>query len=138
MSVCLYGSGYEWYCEVWSKGQGYVVLPQWYSKCRSCQQSAALSLTTAPATLDINIAHGLLGHPDTKTVTAMAKEHAGWTLTGSVQPCGSCALAKARAKAIPKSTMTKATKPGERLFLDISGPYSWGAKAPHHSVSFVL
>ena len=83
----------------------------------------ALSLTTAPVTLDINIAHGLLGHPDTKTVTAMAKEH-GWTLTGSVQPCGSCALAKARAKAIPKSTMTKATKPRERLFLDISGPYS--------------
>ena len=67
----------------------------------------ALSLPTAPVTLDINIAHGLLGHPDTKTVIAMAKEH-GWTLTGSVQPCGSCALAKARAKAIPKSTTTKA------------------------------
>ena len=83
----------------------------------------ALSLTTAPVTLDINIAHGLLGHPDTKTVTAMAKEH-GWTLTGSVQPCGSCALAKACAKVIPsKSTMTKAKKPGERLFLNILGPY---------------
>ena len=81
-----------------------------------------LSLTTAPVTLDINIAHGLLGHSDTKTVTAMAKEH-DWTLTGTVQRCGSCALAKARAKAVPKSTMTKATKPGERLFLDISGPY---------------
>ena len=48
----------------------------------------------------------------------------GWTLTGAVKPCGSCALAKARAKAIPKSTMTKAKTPGERLFLDISGPYS--------------
>ena len=77
------------------------------------------SLTTAPVTLDINIAHGLLGHPDTKSVTAMAAKH-GWTLTGTVKPCGSCALAKARAKAIPKSTMTKAKTPGERLFLDIS------------------
>ncbi|KAI2489964.1 PIF1-like helicase [Fragilaria crotonensis] len=78
---------------------------------------------TAPVILDINIAHGLLGHPDTRTVTAMATKH-GWTLTGTVKPCGSCALAKARAKAIPKSTMTKAKTPGERLFLDISGPYS--------------
>ena len=57
----------------------------------------ALSLTTAPVTLDINIAHGLVGHPDTKTATAMAAEH-GWTLTGTVKPCGSCALVKARAK----------------------------------------
>ncbi|KAI2492015.1 PIF1-like helicase [Fragilaria crotonensis] len=81
------------------------------------------SLTTAPVILDINIAHGLLGHPDTRTVTAMATKH-GWTLTGTVKPCGSCALAKARAKAIPKSTMTKAKTPRERLFLDISGPYS--------------
>ena len=81
-----------------------------------------LSLTTAPVTLDINIAHHLLGHPDTKTVTAMAAEH-GWTLTGIVKPCGSCALSKARAKAIPKSTMTKAKQQGERLFLDILGPY---------------
>ncbi len=81
------------------------------------------SLLTAPVTLDINIAHGLLGHPDTWTVSAMAKKE-GWTLTGTEKPCGSCALAKARAKAMPKSTTTKATIPGERLFLDISGPYS--------------
>ena len=81
------------------------------------------SLTTAPVTLDINIAqHGLLGHPDTRSVTAMATKH-GWTLTGTVKPCGSCALAKSLAKAIPKSTMTKVKTPEERLFLDISGPY---------------
>ncbi|KAI2509178.1 hypothetical protein MHU86_5188 [Fragilaria crotonensis] len=54
------------------------------------------SLTTAPVTLDINIAHGLHGHPDTRTVTAMAKKE-DWTLTGLVKPCGLCALAKARA-----------------------------------------
>ena len=81
------------------------------------------SLTTSPVTLDINVAHGLLGHPDTRTVNAMAAKQ-GWTLTGTVKPCGSYALAKARAKAVPKSTLTKAKAPGERLFLDISGPYS--------------
>jgi hypothetical protein len=81
------------------------------------------SLTTSPVTLDINVAHGLLGHPDTRTVKAMAAKQ-GWTLTGTVKPCGSCALAKARPKAVPKSTLTKAKSPRERLFLDISGPYS--------------
>ena len=81
------------------------------------------SLTTNPVTLDVNVAHGLLGHPDTRTVRAMAAKH-DWALTGTVQPCGSCALAKARAKAVPKSTLTKAKVPGERLFLDISGPYA--------------
>jgi hypothetical protein len=46
------------------------------------------SLTTAPVTLDINIAHGLLGHPDTRSVTAMATKN-GWTLNrilGHLQP----------------------------------------------------
>ncbi len=80
-------------------------------------------LTTSPETLDINVAQGLLGHPDTCSLKALAAKQ-GWTLTGTVKPCGSCALAKARAKAVPKSTLTKAKAPGERLFLDISGPYS--------------
>ena len=84
---------------------------------------AVHSLTTKPVTLDINIAHGLLGHLDTRTVKTMVARQ-NWTLTGTVQPCGSCALAKARAKAVPKTTMTKAKSPGERLFLDISGPFS--------------
>ena len=82
------------------------------------------SLTSGAAvTLDINVAHGILGHPDMRCVRAMAGSQ-GWTLTGAVHPCGSCALAKARAKAVPKTTLTKAKMPGERLFLDISGPYS--------------
>ncbi len=33
------------------------------------------SLTTAPVTLNINIAHWLLGHPDTRSVTALALTH---------------------------------------------------------------
>jgi hypothetical protein len=82
------------------------------------------SLTTKkPVSLDVNIAHGLLGHPDTGTVKAMAARQ-NWTLTGTVLPCGSCALAKARAKAVPKTTLTKPKLPGEQFFLDISGPFS--------------
>ena len=33
------------------------------------------SLTTAPVSLDINIAHGLLGHPDTRTGYGPAQAH---------------------------------------------------------------
>jgi hypothetical protein len=47
------------------------------------------------------------------------------TLTGALKPCEGCGfLAKAKAKAVSKTTSTKATKPGERLFLDTSGPFS--------------
>jgi hypothetical protein len=74
------------------------------------EREAVHSLTTKPVTLDINIAHGLLGHPDTRTVKAMATRQ-NWLLTGTIQPCGSCALAKARAKAVTKTTLTKAQRP---------------------------
>ena len=37
--------------------------------------------------------------------------------------CGACAAAKARQKAVPKTTQLKATQPGERIFMDLSGPY---------------
>ena len=64
------------------------------SKRTSCHEDEAVhSLPSKPVSLDINIAHGLLGHPDTRTVKAMAARQ-NWTLTGSVLPCGSCALAK--------------------------------------------
>jgi hypothetical protein len=90
---------------------------------RTSGDESVHSLTTQPVKRDITTAHSVLGHPDTCTVKAMATRH-NWMLTGVVQPCGSCALAKARAKAVPKSTLTKAKAPGERLFLDILGPFS--------------
>jgi hypothetical protein len=33
------------------------------------------SLTTAPVVLDVNNGHGLLGHPDTRTVMALVTKH---------------------------------------------------------------
>ena len=35
--------------EVWSEGQGHIVLLHWYSKCRSCQQSARAQLDDCPS-----------------------------------------------------------------------------------------
>jgi hypothetical protein len=44
-------------------------------------------------------------------------------LSGTKLHCGACALAKAKAKSVPKATAKKSNKPGGSLFLDISGPY---------------
>ena len=43
--------------------------------------------------------------------------------SGHLKPCEGCCRANARAKAVRKSTNVRATKPGERLFVDTSGPY---------------
>ncbi len=44
---------------------------------------------------------------------------------GELEVCADCIDAKARkAKDVPKSTLQKASCPGERLFIDISGPYA--------------
>ena len=39
-------------------------------------------------------------------------------------PCEGCGFAKAKAKAVSKTTTNKAEKPGERLFLDTTGPFT--------------
>ena len=71
--------------------------------------------------MDINEAHGLchLGEKLLRaTFTALGTE-----LTGQLRPCEGCCLANAKAKAVHKSSDTRATKPGERPFVDTSGPY---------------
>jgi hypothetical protein len=73
-------------------------------------------------TIDINAFHGVLAHADFTTCKFMAHSMKV-NLTGTKMHCGACALAKAKAKAVPKTTATKSSKPGGRLFLDISGPY---------------
>jgi hypothetical protein len=80
-------------------------------------------LPKMPTKLDINDAHDVLGH---KGEALLRKTYSclDVTLTGALKPCEGCGFAKAKAKAVSKTTSTKATKLGERLFLDTSGPFS--------------
>ena len=77
-------------------------------------------------------AHALLGHPDETRTRAAAKAR-GWEITrDSFRKCEACAVAKAKRKNIPRNTETashvrnngnrirQATRPGERLYLDLS------------------
>ena len=101
----------------------------YYLKCARTQSMetggpTVMTVSVTATMMDNNVAHGMLLHPDERTLGAVAKK-LKWSLMGALNPCRACcALAKAKAKAVPKSTQAKATKPGERLFVDISGPYA--------------
>jgi len=72
--------------------------------------------------INVNKAHALLDHPGEKALQLTAKQF-GWKLTGAPKVCEACIKAKATAKGTAKTTKKVATKPGERLHLDLSGPY---------------
>jgi hypothetical protein len=74
--------------------------------------------------VDINRAHELCNHPGKTKLREMAKVF-GWKLTGVLKACSACAKVKATAKGIPKMTTKehKASRPGEVLHLDMTGPY---------------
>ena len=66
-------------------------------------------------------AHGLLGHGNEESTHQTAKQ-LGWAFThGVLKPCLHCAKSKAKQKNVSKtSTLEKASKPGERIYLDLS------------------
>ena len=71
------------------------------------------------STVDINVAHKLLGHVSMDSIKRTA-DYYGFKLKGDFVSCADCALAKIRQKTVPKTTDIRATRHGERLFLDIS------------------
>ena len=87
------------------------------------QSDAVLTTTDEGFRCTLEEAHKLLGHPDEKTTKANAKELKWKLITNTMPLCGACSLAKAKAKGVPKTAKHKAEKPGDRLFVDISGPY---------------
>ena len=76
----------------------------------------------ALAVTDVLAWHQRLGHPNDAALKRTL-EHYSMKMVGKMGPCPACAFAKARTKAISKDAETQATQPGERLMLDISGPY---------------
>ena len=77
----------------------------------------------AMKTLDINLAHDMLGHKCESLLRQSFKLH-GYKLTGKLQPCEGCIKAKARRKNIKKKSYNKSQRAGERWSVDLSGPYN--------------
>jgi hypothetical protein len=92
------------------------------------EHSTALLPTTTTATtrkrstLDINTAHDIYGHMGEAALRNTFKS-INTELTGKLRTCEGCCLAKAKAKKVSKISTKKSQVPGERLYVDISGPY---------------
>jgi hypothetical protein len=87
---------------------------------RESMEVAAVQ-TVTDRQINIEQAHQLFVHMSNETTRATAKA-LGWEITrGSMEPCESCAVVKAKQKNVPKkSEHVQAVKPGERIYLDIS------------------
>ena len=73
--------------------------------------------------IDINVAHDQWGHHGIRRLQEMARVN-GFRLTGDVKPCDACGISKASQTRVSKTTNVKATKPGKRIFMDTTGPFS--------------
>jgi hypothetical protein len=85
---------------------------------------------TVPKKMEIYRAHYDWGHMGEVLTEKMAKDY-DIELYGTLTPCEGCGTAKAKQKAVSKTTNVKETRRGERIFLDASGLYHetlWGNK----------
>ena len=72
---------------------------------------------------DINELHDQMGHVS-EQIIRRTMNHLGIGVAGKLKPCEACALHKAKQKPVKKATSSRAEKVGERLFMDISGPFN--------------
>ena len=70
-------------------------------------------------TLDITQFHNILGHVNERILQQTAR-HYNYILSGTLPPCVHCTLANIHRMPLSKSTKDRATKTGERIFIDIS------------------
>jgi len=85
--------------------------------------------------MDINEAHQKFGHVSEEILRRSMKYH-GINVTGTLRPCAACAMFKARARNVEKVSKNKATKPGQRLFMDIQGPFPMPLTGAKYWVKF--
>ena len=75
--------------------------------------------------------HERLGHASLDKVRATANVM-GLNLTGKLDSCESCDLAKARQANLNKKTVPRCNIPGERLYIDISSPTAKSLSGKRH------
>ena len=94
--------------------------------CRAHSDSACAAIASTVKTpnidteVDINECHCSFGHVHKEILLETAKQR-GVTLTGELQECEECSMAKGRRKPIAKTTKSRADKRGGRVFLYVCG-----------------
>ena len=86
--------------------------------------------------LDINYVHRQLRHLREQALQVTMISH-GFNSIGKLEFCEPCKLAKARSKPVPKKTHNIANEPAERMFIDLSGPFSATTKGPRYHIGIV-
>ena len=78
--------------------------------------------------------HDKFGHHGDVKLRLIA-QRLGYKLIGKPKSCDACNLIKAKAKSIPKITKSVATKVGERVGLDITGPFPMTSGINHRPIN---
>ena len=86
--------------------------------------------------MNINDMYYSLGHANDATLSETAKQ-LHLKLTGHRQYCSGCGEAKAIRAAVPKTTSFRAARPLERLFGDLTGPFSPSAGGARYCMLLV-
>jgi hypothetical protein len=94
-------------------------------KRKTEKESIKATDTKRKLTMDMQDAHEKFGHHNVRRCKEMA-EVLGVRLVGENIKCDACSMVNAKQRAVSKTTNTKATRVGERLFLDASGPFPTG------------
>ena len=86
-------------------------------------------------TMNINDAHHKYGHHGEARLRGIAKIK-GSRLVGNLTECDACGVIKAKVASIPHTIdhVKKASDIGERLFVDISGPFQFTTTKWHRDV----
>jgi hypothetical protein len=69
--------------------------------------------------VDINRIHKIVGHCGEEALVATAN-HCDWKLTGKIEVCEECVIAKARQKSTNKISIGGSKNLGERMYIDTS------------------
>jgi transposase InsO family protein len=85
--------------------------------------------------MDINEAHQRLGHVGESVLRSTMRTH-NITLTGTMIPCDACMLYKATQRPTRKITSITAQHPGDRMYVDTSGPFPRTLGGNHYWVKF--
>jgi hypothetical protein len=92
--------------------------------------------TAKKKSMDVDEAHEKYAHMGERMLRKTMGKF-GYELTGVMKACDGCMQAKAKSKAVNKVTKTESTCPGERLFLDISGPFAPSVGGSRYDVKLV-
>ena len=99
--------------------RGFLTAINMIPTIQSEPETALSTVTPIKRKIDINVYHMNMGHAHKQSLIDTAK-YMDIELTGTIETCHVCVLAKAKKKAVRKENQNQSTKAGERIYVDIN------------------